>query len=133
MVDVINKASLQVLKDALLPALQKIAAEQEITINWGGGTYTDTGATLKLELALIQAADGQPTGKEADAFRSLAIAYGFLPSDLGRKFHNRGVTHQIIGLKSGASKRPIITSGSDGKRYVWPHEIAHLLLEKSAI
>ena len=52
---------------------------------------------------------------------------------LGKSFHdNSGNEHTIIGYRSRAPKRPVLTQRADGKQNIWPSDSVarHMKLKK---
>jgi len=101
-------------------ALDAIAEKHGVTITTGRATYTAQNATMKLEIAAI-ARDGTVQTKEAVDFAAYAFRYGLSPDDLGKEFRYAGETFEIIGLKTRATKMPILgQSRQTGKIYKFP-------------
>lgn len=123
-----DKANLQALRTEIEAALAAVAAKHGISLKLGGMRYQATSFSVTLEAAAASA-DGSPTGKEAEAFRSLAEFFGLKANDLGRTFESRNGQHKIVGLRGRSDRAPIITETPDGKRYKWDAAIVATLLK----
>ena len=114
-------------------ALEGVGAFYGLRIAVGNARYTATTADFKLTLAVTTTADGTPPEpQEAAAFRRLAYAYGFHPTDLNRAFPYEGTTFRVVGARPAAPKRPIIIESLAGKRYVCGPEMVLGLLARAA-
>lgn len=120
------------LQAKVIDALKALAEEHGLTVRGVGGSFSGTGFTTKIEFSMRNAETGIG-GPEADAFQQLARSYGLRAEDLGRKFMAGGATHTVVGCKPRATKKPILTSTADGKRYQWPQEMVKLYLDTRAI
>ena len=113
----INPSVCRILRDEMDAALKAVGDKYGITIAVGGGKYTDSNVTFKVEAAVVNE-DGQKLGKDAVAFQQNARYYGLTPEDLFKEFTFQGVTHQIVGLKPQSRKFPILAKNlRDGKTY----------------
>src|SRR5210317_201051 len=113
-------------------ALAAVAKKHGVTITTGRGTYTAEWATMKLEIAAIDS-DGTVQTKEAVDFVAYAFRYGLSPDDLGKEFSYGGETFEIIGLKTRATKMPILgQSRENGKIYKFPANAVKACLAAAA-
>jgi len=121
-------AACRLLQDKMTEELQALAEEQGLTIRAAGGSFSASGWTAKFEVA-IASADGMPTGREADAFRSLAhmLGVGLEPTDLGRSFKVREGEVRVVGLKTRTGK---IIGERGGRLYLYDALVVAKLLEK---
>jgi hypothetical protein len=125
-----DKPSLHLLRAALDRAMAQVALDHGLTLRVGNISYQQQTCTLKVEAAIVDQASGRPATKEAEAFKQLASIYGLRPEDLGRTVTHQGQPLTVAGLKTGASKRPILLEGADGRRIVAPVELVKQLLAR---
>lgn len=127
----IDRATLRLISEDALKALQEVADKYGITLSQGRSTYSngDTG-TLKFEMVLrTQDADGNVLSRQALDFQKHASLYGLDPSDLGREFDSNGKKYRITGLAGGRSTYPILAENlSNGKTYKFAADIIQFKL-----
>jgi len=127
-----DQETMKSLHREIYDAIQEIAARRGIQLTVGRSTYTAENATIKIEAA-VKSGDGTAITREATAFRELAHLYGLQPSDLGRTFTLSGTEYTIVGLRTRATRAPILARTSDGKLVGFPAEpIAGKLKRMSA-
>ncbi len=120
----------------LRPELEKtlIPLEKQFKIkaNIGRATYMQNNATFKVELAVIDGKTGDAITEEAEAFRICARRYGFDPDDLGKEFYCAGRKFKITGLRTKATKRPIVCTDDKGKNFIFDATTVLMSLKKTA-
>ena len=116
-----DKTNLDTLRKEIDDALAPIAARHGIQLHAGRITYAADNARITLEAAVVTP-DGMVLSREATAFRELAHLYGLQPSDLGRTFTLSGTEYTIVGLRTRATRAPILARTSDGKLVGFPAE-----------
>jgi hypothetical protein len=111
------------LSSQIQTALDSLGLE-DVKLTVGNGTYGETGS-FKLAVAPI-GNDGVAVTKESAAWARYAPMHSCPAEWLGMSFKVDGgkKTHTIIGWRSRASKKPVLTS-CDGKEYVWPSNAIH--------
>ncbi len=116
-----DKVSLKALRNPIEAALKAIETEYGISISLGNARYTSETATFKLELATI-ASDGTVITKEARDLKAYGSLWPYnLPEDaLGRVFKDSKGTYTITGLRTKASRFPILVQRADGKAFCFP-------------
>ena len=103
------------LRIVLQQALKQVENGEEVKINVGPITYTDSG--FKVQLTGVDSIPGADNFLEAE-FLSKCGQYGLKPEHLGQKIKIAGDVHEIIGLKVRNRKYPIITKClHSGKEY----------------
>lgn len=114
--DVIDRTLLRNLRTRLDIALREVEDEFGLHMTTGNARFTDTNATLKLEISMINDG-GEIVSKKAEAFKLYASNYGLNPTDLGKSFRSNGKRFTIAGLNTRAHRYPIIAKGERGKGY----------------
>ena len=116
MVSNFDRPTCALLRAEIEKALEAVAKKNGIQIRPKSGTYDGNALVLQIECAVIQ--DGTVMTREATYFVNFATLYGFEPSDLGREFTKGSEKYRLDGLKTGASRFPILaTRLRDGKRF----------------
>lgn len=118
-----DKPSLHLLRTALDRAMAQVALDHGLTLRVGNISYQQRTCTLKVEAAIVDQASGRPASKEAEAFKQFAPVYGLRPEDLGRTVTHQGRPLTVAGLKTRASKWPVLLEGADGRRIAAPVEL----------
>jgi hypothetical protein len=105
-------------------AMQQIAEKYGVNIHCGKIKYSD----IKFDLT-ITASKKEVNGKSVEQieFEKVATLYGFVPNDFGKSFTWKGNTYRIVGIKTRASKMPIICECTDGKRYKFAEDVKKLI------
>ncbi len=131
-----DKPTLRDLRVSIDAALEGVAAFYGLRIRVGNARFTETTADFKLELVIDRPVDGTtvPESKEAVAFRRLARAYGFQPTDLGATLQLDGTAYRIVGLRPAAPRRPILLARVDDptRRVVCSPDTVLLALRRAA-
>jgi len=112
----INRTTLRLIEADALAALETVATKHGIAFKFGSGRFTADNATLKLEVAVMNA-DGTAETKEVSDFKAMAQHYGLKAEHLGEEIRIRGTTYTICGLKRKSKKYPIIAETANGKRF----------------
>lgn len=130
----LTKANLQIIKNDILKQLEAWAAESGLAIEFKGGTFDSTVATLKLQVSIASDdPNAVPNSPEATNFKHQAPYYGLRTEDLGRTITIQGERFRIVGLKPRASKRPIVLQAVDGgRRVVCGPDYVKLALQRAA-
>jgi len=100
-----KKVTMELSADAT-KALQAVAEKYGLVVKAEGGKWTVDNATLKFEFAVI---NGKGVAITANV-RELELygrRYGFVPTDMGRKFIVRGQTYEVTGLTKRSYKYPV--------------------------
>jgi hypothetical protein len=125
-IELFNKLTCTEFSNACLKALQVVAKEYGVNIEKRGGKYNNSDLTMKFE-ATVQSAKGVEAKKETakadwDAYVEMDPDMGLKPDDFGKTFTvpGRPTKYTIIEYNPRKSKNPVVTQGSDGKRWVWP-------------
>lgn len=116
-----DKATAQTITNEIRDAIADVLEKHGLEIATSRTTYGDT---LDIKLSLQDAAptglDWNPRSEAALAFTRSARYYNLDPADLGREFTAAGRRHRIIGLRTRARTRPILTRClDDGKQYAF--------------
>lgn len=112
-------------------ALSVIAEKYGISIEYGGGEFTETNATVHLKLS-VKDRYGKVITREHSDFERYATAFGLLPGDFGRSYELNGEEWAISGLKPGNPKYPVLaTKHFDGKTYKFPADVVKLALARA--
>jgi hypothetical protein len=125
-----NRNNVAQLQNEVKAAIALIAERHGIKIEMGRGSFSANAFTLKVEGAVVTS-DGTAMTREAEAFRQLASLYGLRPEDLGRSIPFQGGTANIIGLKSRASRMPIVLQDENGKTWKTSAENVQFLLSRA--
>lgn len=98
-------------------ALKAFATGAGLQVSIKPGSFTNTSALFKVELAEM-AADGQPQTMEANLYRQYA-RFSDLPADsLGAEFEHQRQVFQIVGYNPKAHAYPIVRiNKANGRRY----------------
>jgi hypothetical protein len=106
-----DRTSLRLLRAPIEEALKGIETEYGISIKLGNASYNPSNATFKLELATVG---------EATALKTYGVMFG-LPKDSFEQTFNEGKhTFKIIGLRTKASRYPVLVERADGKVFCYP-------------
>ena len=124
--------NLNALRAEIDAALATVATKHGITLKMGNAKYARGGEFFEAQLKGALVRDGQVVSKESVHFTQHASIYGLLPDDLGKEFVSHGRRFRITGLKSGASKRQILTE-SEGKNYVFPADAVVIALGRRPV
>lgn len=116
----VTRSFLKTIEADILKAVAPVAKRHNVEIRFTGGSFTDSNASLKLEIATV-AEDGTVSTRKADDFRRLAKFYGLKATDLGREFGMRGEKFTISGLSPRAKKFPVLAI-RDGTTYKFAAE-----------
>ncbi len=107
---------IKAVQEDLRVGLQAIGDKHGVVLTLGNARYSDTNATMKLELSKKDAS-GMAITREAAAFLRDAAIYGLEPSDLGRTFTSNGRTFKITGSNPRSQKYPILAALPNEKQY----------------
>lgn len=129
-VETINRELVKSLRMHFQEALDGWLAKSflgQLKIHVGNATYTESNATLKVEVSLV-GKDGEVKTKDAEHFKTYAILYGLKEEDFGKSFKSNGHTYKIVGLKTKSGKYPVIAEREDGKKFKFGLEYIKLIL-----
>jgi len=115
----ITKELLSELRKDFDRAIEEVGHKYSLSIDLKGISYSDTNASGKIEMSLIQP-DGVLQTKERSSWQSMASTYGLDPDLLDKTFVSRGVTHTVAGINKKAKKYPIQTRNPQGETFKWP-------------
>lgn len=114
-----DRSSLRAFTEKLKPKLEELAKETGYSVQLGRGTYSDTNATLKLEIA-EENEDGDVMTENAEAFKIYAPTDG-IPADLlFQPVVMRGKPAKFIGytnfvyMQPRARKMPYLVKTEEG-------------------
>ena len=110
----INKATAKRIGEAGLVALEKVAAEYGLTVEYGGGTYTSEDFKVKFT---FKSGDADRVEFERNCWR-----YGLERGDYGAEFDDVMGAHErrwrVVGINTRASRMPILVQDvRTGKKY----------------
>lgn len=118
-----TRAQVKALHAKLNAAMEEFAADNDLTYISGNGRYDATSVTFKIGFAESNG-DGVALTKEATDFDHYKGWNGLADANVGDYFETNGKTFQILGWRSRARKRPVLTRCSeDGKQYVFPASV----------
>jgi hypothetical protein len=107
----------------MVEACEGIAAKHGVTITYGGMTYGDDNATLKMKVAKVSET-GLVLSKHATDFIQIARSIGMSPDDLGKVVVLRGTAFKIEGARPRA-QRLLLGSKVEGRSsslFILDHE-----------
>lgn len=110
--------------------LQSLADKHGISIQYGGGSYDSSNATLKLKIS-VKDESGQVITREAKDFKNFAAFYGLKSEDFGKSFIMSGHTYEICGLAAKSRTYPILAKRADGKVFKFGGQMVSRLLENA--
>lgn len=113
-----DKLNLEFLRKDIDAALAEVAKSYGIKLSIGNIKYSNDSFRTQLEGAVLTG-DGNAMTAEAKMFVSLADHDGMNKSWLFKEFTVGGVKHRIVGYRSRASKKPVMTKTDTGLNYVW--------------
>jgi len=108
-------------------ALQSIAEEHNLVIEYRGGTFDPNEGWYKPKLILKSKEIGGVDRNKA-IWDENAEIWGLQKDDLGETFQYKGATWTIIGLAPSRSKFPVIVQNQSGKKMVYTVELVNELL-----
>ena len=111
----INKTLLKSLRNDIDGVLETIGKKHNVVLKSGNCRYTESNATLKIEIQDIQ--NGVAVSKERAEYELLADMYGLKKEWLDKTFRHMGDTYKVVGLKTRKRKFPVIVENDKGKRY----------------
>ena len=111
-----DKATTKKLAEASAKALEAVASEYGVSVQYKSGNYSRTTASLKFDFSEV-GEDGVVQTRESENFTKLAHIYGLKAEDLGATFEAGGRTYTIVGLNGRARKMPIQATRDDGKPF----------------
>ena len=113
----IDATLLKALRAPITTALKDVGEKYGVVLTLGNATYDLKTGTFKLNVGSLTD-DGFVMTKEASDYKSLAIAYQLNPNWLFATFQANGETYRVVGLKTRATKTPVlVTKTSDGRTY----------------
>ena len=115
-----DRATAREVGKRITEALATLADELGVSIEYKGGSFSERSLVCKLEVA-CKGDSGEVFSRTADDFKRSAWAFGLKPEDLGRTFKAQGRVFTITGLRSKATKRPILAT-ADGRSFAFPAE-----------
>ena len=120
MITQFDKTTCEDLRRDLNEALREVAKRHGLTLRATNMKYTERACTITVEAGVLGVVQGRAATKESEAFSQLAHLYGLKREDLGRTVVLQGAVYTLIGLKPGASKRPMVLEDASGRRVVCP-------------
>ena len=88
-----------------LAALQAVAKEYGLTVDYAGGSFDDLTYTLKAKFKVNDPAAEQI--KRKAEFVSYCALFGMKPEHFGGTFISKGEAYRVTGLEIGRSKYPV--------------------------
>lgn len=114
-------------------ALQGVAKKHGVEIKSAGGSFGAFDATLKFTVVKSDsAAKAAMRERDEKEFKTLASLYNLPADSFGKTFVSAGKSYTICGVRSRATRCPILTVNAEGKKFVWPVESIKLLLKQTA-
>jgi hypothetical protein len=98
----ISKAKLEMMRRDINNALESIAKQYNVQLKLGSGTYSDTNATFKLEVATIE--NGIVVSKDVSALKSVGKYMGLTQTQLDHQFNVGGKMFKVFGYISRSNK-----------------------------
>jgi hypothetical protein len=121
-ITVFDKTNLRSMQIPIELALQAIETEFGISVKLGNARFTPDNATFKLELSTLNA-NGQAVTKEANDLKTYGTLYGLPANALGQTFIEYGKKFEITGLRTKASRYPVLVKRViGGKVFCYPAE-----------
>ena len=123
----ISKNLLESIEKDLENALKEASEKHGVELRFGGGTFTEVDATLKLKVTSGVKNSDEYLKQEWDKYCSL---YGFKPEHFGTKVIHQGEEVRLIGFNYGKPKnciRFIRTKG--GAEYMCSRESGHKIFK----
>jgi hypothetical protein len=110
----LTKQSLSQIQNDILTAIAQVEAKHGVQIKFAGGKYTDTNATLKLELNTIQG--GRVIPKEEADFIHYAqrTRFGF---NLGDQVRDYQGTYTVCGYLPKGRTYKFVVKDASGQKY----------------
>ena len=112
----LDKPTVQYIRKRMQAAVEPLAEELGVAIDFGSCTFQASNCRLQLKVAVINP-NGEPVTEEADSFKRSAKLFGFEPADLGKEFLCQGQPYTICGLRPKSHKYPVIGRSVNGKDY----------------
>lgn len=118
------------LSQDVLNALEKFCAARNIAIDYKGGSFGPSNATLKFEFA-VKDANGDAVTREAQEFETCCTMFGLDKTDLGKTFVTDRDSYRITGLTMRGRRFPILAERvKDGRSFKFPADIVCRALGK---
>lgn len=108
----IDRTLLRLVRNDLDAALKTIGAKHGLIMKCGSGRFTETTATLKVELADNDASDNATSPQEVKgraAWAQYAYSLGLNKEWLDQEFTSQGDRFKIIGIANSRPKYPVMT------------------------
>jgi len=119
----INKKLLESIEKDLENALKELSGKYGVEICFGGGTFSDADATLKLKVTSGEKNSDEYLKKEWDKHCSF---YGFKPEHFGMKAIYEGEEVQLIGFNVNKPKNCVsFIKTNSGEKYMCSREAGH--------
>lgn len=114
---IIDRDVLRNIKADLAEALAEVGKQHGVLLQFGSGTFTETTATMKLEVALASGKRGESVRnvKAAEAWKKFHGSYGFKATWLGKEFTFGSGRYKILGLAPTRPKYPVLVLKNGGK------------------
>jgi hypothetical protein len=120
MITKLDRTNLKLLRAELDAAVFDVAKKYGISLKFGNARFTESTATIKLDIA-VKDADGTVVNRGREDFTRYAEMYGLKPEWLDLTFLSGGKTYKITGLAPNRRKRPVLAE-TNGKTYIFPVE-----------
>jgi hypothetical protein len=129
---IITKPLLQALRADVDAALVAVAEKYGVILRCGNGSFADTTAHLKLEVAIGAPGESPALVKARESWRILCVAYGLKAEWLGRTFARTGDRFTVVGLEPKRQKFPVLCRREgDGKMILLAAEDVRLRLNSA--
>jgi hypothetical protein len=122
----ITKEIVKAMRDDINAALAAVSKKYNVTLKAGNASYEAHLVKFKLEW-LANSADGKAVDKQAVALQKYGYMYGITPNMAGKTFKVGGNVYTLVGLQPTRTKRPIIGSRTDGKRFIFGTDVIKLI------
>lgn len=128
-----DKRNLELLKQEMDLAMQKIGERHGIKTSIGKVKYNTGNCTIQIHAALINGPTITLKDTLEQELRASGYRYGLYGEDLGKTFLVGFNEYTFAGLKPKSRKTPIIGMGADGKYYRFGVDILLQLRKTSKV
>jgi len=120
LISTFDRQSCRHLSDDITAAIQSVAKKYGVSLQYGGGTYNEATATLKISAVVANSNGKIQTKGEAD-WKRYHNMFGLKANILGTKINYAGEQYKIVGLSPRSRRFPVLVERvSNGKRYKLP-------------
>lgn len=128
-----DKRNLELLKQEMNLAMQKIGERHGIKTSIGKVKYNTGSCTIQVNATLINGPTITLKDTLEQELRANGYRYGLYSEDLGKTFLVGYAEYTFSGLKPKSRKTPIIGKGADGKYYRFGVDILLQLRKASKV